>query len=789
MMTQTFDPDRHTGDEPVFDGPLDPLNATISESGDAASGISTTYTMSPGDTFSGNIAQLGDVDWVAITLQAGTTYQIDALGSGSTGGGTLYDTDLTLYNSSGGFIEYDDLDGGGFDAQITYTATITGTYYIAVSSYQDGNAGSYNLAVNEVAPPPVPGTVGTVDQLAEFLKSGTNGGIEYTFDTSSSNQITVDISGLTAAGQQLALWAMEAWEMVANLDFIVQYDGQGNEMITVDDEDSGAFAYYPNAGSTAAGVELNVSQQWLVNSGTSLDSYSFQTFVHEFGHAIGLNHLGNYNATPGVSITYEDFAFFTNDSWQMSVMSYFSQTENTSTNSTFGYLAGPMIADIVAIQDFYGAPGASSATAGNTTYGQGSNLGNYMDEIFAAMATGATSSNIQGNPMAFTIYDASGEDTINLSYLSASQGSNINLNGGMFSNIGTSIGVMGIAVGTVIENLFSGAGNDTITGNAAANTIHGNGGRDSILGGDGNDSLLGGAGFDTLEGGEGNDTLDGGSNADLLQGGAGQDLLIGGDGADQLEGGIGNDQLFGGAGADRIFGGDGADLIRAGSSTGTAVDGVEGGAGNDRIFGEAGFDLLLGGTGDDELYGGNQADNLYGEDGNDTLDGGNGFDRLFGGAGNDLLLDFEGFGGYFGGSGNDTIQSGDAANKFFGEGGNDVIEAGGGNDTIGGGAGFDVIDAGTGNDLIFGDFNADTFVFTDGHGADTVGDFDALNAIEKLDLSGITGLTLAALELGNASSGAATQVGGNVVIDTGGGNSITLNGVNISDLDSSDFIF
>ncbi len=70
-----------------------------------------------------------------------------------------------------------------------------------------------------------------------------------------------------------------------------------------------------------------------------------------------------------------------------------------------------------------------------------------------------------------------------------------------------------------------------------------------------------------------------------------------------------------------------------------------------------------------------------------------------------------------------------------------------------------------------------------------MGDFDEFNGLEKLDLSGITGLTLAGLELGNASSGAATQVGANVVIDTGGGNSITLNNVNISDLDSSDFIF
>ncbi|WP_298292559.1 CAP domain-containing protein [uncultured Litoreibacter sp.] len=238
------------------------------------------------------------------------------------------------------------------------------------------------------------------------------------------------------------------------------------------------------------------------------------------------------------------------------------------------------------------------------------------------------------------------------------------------------------------------------------------------------------------------------------------------------------------AGADTLT------LSAAGTLNGLAGNDVlTGSAGNDALFGDAGFDVLRGGAGNDRLVGGAHADTLYGGGGNDTLNGGNGFDRLFGGAGDDQLIDLSGPGGQFGGAGNDTMRGGDDGTVFFGGPGNDVIIGGGGNDRISGNAGFDRIDGGTGNDLMLGNYNADTFVFADGHGVDRVGDFDALNPFEKLDLSAVNGLSLAGLNLGSATQGAARQVGGDVVIETGGGNSITLDGVNLSDLDSTDFIF
>ena len=335
-------------------------------------------------------------------------------------------------------------------------------------------------------------------------------------------------------------------------------------------------------------------------------------------------------------------------------------------------------------------------------------------------------------------------------------------------------------------------GSDTLdfTGEAEAQSIDGLGGNDTIIGGNGNDTLLGGFGFDSIDGGAGNDSIEGNNNADTLIGGSGNDTLIDDIGTDSLVGGIGNDRLLSGSGADRIDGGEGNDFIRAGSNFGSTVDGVNGGAGNDTIFGEGGFDLLIGGTGNDLIDGGAQADNIFGDAGEDTLLGGDGFDRLFGGTGNDSIEGQQGTDALFGSFGNDTLKGGDDRDRFFGGADNDLVFGDAGNDEVFGNGGFDTIDGGTGNDRLLGNFNADTFVFEDGHGNDTIADFEELNNFEKIDLSAIQGInSLADLNLASNSSGAAVQSGSSVVITTSAGNTIVLENVLLADLDGSDFIF
>jgi serralysin len=93
------------------------------------------------------------------------------------------------------------------------------------------------------------------------------------------------------------------------------------------------------------------------------------------------------------------------------------------------------------------------------------------------------------------------------------------------------------------ENARTGAGADSITGNAANNSISLGAGNDFASGGFGNDQVFGGLGNDNLFGGNGNDSLFGDAGNDNLNGGLGNDLMVGGLGRDVMTGGGGFDRF------------------------------------------------------------------------------------------------------------------------------------------------------------------------------------------------------------------------------------------------------
>lgn len=102
-------------------------------------------------------------------------------------------------------------------------------------------------------------------------------------------------------------------------------------------------------------------------------------------------------------------------------------------------------------------------------------------------------------------------------------------------------------------------------------------------------------------------------------------------------------------------------------------------------------------------------------------------------------------------------------------------------DIIAGTSGDDVIEAGQGNDILSGGAGNDLFVFGDGHGNDTINDFD-LNAGDAIDLTAVSSI--------NSFDDvliAAEDVGGNTEIDLGTG-SITLIGISTTSLQIDDFI-
>lgn len=120
-------------------------------SDDYSQGTGTTGTVAVGGTATGNIETRNDFDWFRVELVAGRTYVIDLEGSDS-GGGTLDSTVLRgLYDADGDRIPGTQTnDGGeGDDARLTFTASESGTYYIAARGY-GRETGTYTVRVTEV---------------------------------------------------------------------------------------------------------------------------------------------------------------------------------------------------------------------------------------------------------------------------------------------------------------------------------------------------------------------------------------------------------------------------------------------------------------------------------------------------------------------------------------------------------------------------------------------------------------------------------------------------------------
>ena len=557
-----------------------------------------------------------------------------------------------------------------------------------------------------------------------------------------------DPDGLIPNHRELVRDAFDLYEEILGINFVETTSTSGAVDFFFVDDEGGNFAQPLTFSGSGGAIDVGLVSLNLANT-DQIGSNAFRTVIHEIGHVLGLGHAGPYD---GGGFSYAADANWENDSWQTSMMSYWSQNANTDVNASFARYMTPQAADLIALNDIYGGQdfgsldfGTRNAFTGNTHWGHNTNISDVAHAAYAAIGDRAGLNT-------FTIIDGGGIDTVDFSDFNSDQridltvASRINSTG-TISNVGGDIGNMIIAAGTVIENARGGAGDDTLVGNDENNDLHGGAGSDNMIGGLGNDDFYYLSGLD----GE-NDTLSGGAGHDriVLQNAGfynmrnilplsineiefradGQNVdktvaLSNGDFDTVIEF-AGNLHIDGNNAAgsdDRIIvhldqgtdldisGWTFQDWDAAADNNDTLRIQARRGADQNNIISTSVADLIHARAGDDNIDSRDGADTVYGGDGNDTIAGGSGADSLLGGDHADLITGGNGNDTIRGGSGNDTMNGNnsddrvygdDGADWVFGGNGDDSLFGGNGNDWLRGDAGEDFLYAGTGDDLLQG---------------------------------------------------------------------------------------
>jgi serralysin len=452
------------------------------------------------------------------------------------------DADLELYRDSNGngvLDSSDQLLTGSYNWDnsedlINYQAS-DGTYFARVNYYNGGSDSSinYDLDLSAVAATTSVGLTNNV-YLDGILWGGErylSNTITYSFWGDGSESFDDSAGNITNNAYNWLDYeidameeALEAWENVANINFVRVADNDPNATFgfySVDDEQlgNGKLGRFIAPGEDGQGIGyFNWEGQGWDNSGLEQGGYGFITLLHEIGHGLGLAHPhddgGGSSVYPGVNPILnsdgEIVGYTTGDNalnqgiW--TTMSYNDGLIGSTPNSNdYGWQGTPMTLDIAAIQHLYGA-NLNHAT-GNDTYQLPTNnsSGNYYSAIWDTGGTDTISANT-----------ATADVTINLQQAPLS-GANA---GGYVSSVTGISGGFTIANGVTIENAIGGHGNDSIIGNNASN---------NLTGGEGQDTLVGGYGNDTLTGSNPNFYNSGSGEYDYLTGGAGADIFVLGD--------------------------------------------------------------------------------------------------------------------------------------------------------------------------------------------------------------------------------------------------------------------
>ena len=570
---------------------------------DAAADAGTVYFMPYfADRLEGALADRNDEDWIAIELTAGETYDITLVGHGEN---PSADTILTLYNSAGARLDYNDdidLSAGNRYSMLSFTPDRDGTYYISATAYKlnpaQDNSGGYALTV----------AARRGEGLIESYQDAETG---------------VDATLAADAG---------AWALAGSAH---------DDTLTGNDEANWLFGH-GGQNNTLRGAD---GDDWLY-AGTGFNT------LEGGGGADVL--VGYTDPNPDYDARFE-WAAYTASPAGVTVHLHDGTAQG-------GDAAGDTLHGIDGLIGSAHADALTGNRLGNELWG-----GSGADTLDGGGLSPGHWDYLEGGPGADRLIGSARVDASNTTfagYQRSPAGVTVHLHDGTAQG-GDAAGDTFVA----INSLMGSAHADSLAGDDGANVLTGGDGPDRLAGRGGGDVLHGDylsgtrGGNDVLDGGPGDDWLRGGPGADTLIGGAGRDTASyqssqagvvvrlhtatarGGDAegdsfgqllAVQYQDAAGNTQTEQVPDIDALHGSDHNDILAGDSRANTLL----GQAGNDRLYGGpgGGDDTLYGGPGDDALYGGRGDDLLTGEAGADTLYGGAGNDALYGGAGYDTFV-------------------------------------------------------------------------------------------------------------------------------------------------------